>query len=138
MNDGCGGECARCARSWQTSLCRSYELRLGMTAALMSLHVAANAKRFAAARVSALERLLARVAMTVDFEAAWARKGLFAGSADVSLLDAGEAGLTRGANVVVVLPWVGCRYGAWCHHWWSGYHLWREVGGKRSLLVHCV
>ena len=43
-----------------------------MTTTLVSLHVAPNAEGFAASVVRALERLLARVAVTVDAQAAGA------------------------------------------------------------------
>lgn len=75
-----------------------------VAATLMTLHVAAHAKGFAAARVRALVRLLARVRVAVDAQAAGATKGLVARRAEVLVLALRvDAALGR-VQVVVMLP----------------------------------
>jgi hypothetical protein len=70
----------------------------------MPFHVASHTKRFAAARLGALVGLLARVAVAVDAQAAWARKGLVACRANVPVLRLRECRLAGRADVVVMLP----------------------------------
>ncbi len=77
--------------------------------ALVTFHVAADAKRLAASQMGTLERLLARVRMGVDPETRRAGEGLVAGLADVAVLGLREGSGRRGGDVVVVLPWVGAR-----------------------------
>jgi len=88
----------------------------------MPLHVTTHAKGLPTALMWALERLLARVAMAVNTEAAGARKGFVAGLADVTILGLREAGLRRGRNVMVVLPRVGAARGLEAYrdgdYWW--------------------
>ena len=98
-----------------------------VAAALVSLHVAADAKGFAAAGVRALEGLLARVGVAVDAEPAGPGEGLVAGLADVPVLALGEGRRRRGRDVVVVLPRVGATARAESH----------GDGHRRELLVLC-
>jgi hypothetical protein len=65
--------------------------RRRVAAALVAFHVAAHAKRLAAARVRTLERLLACVAVRVDAQAAGPRESLLARRAHVAILRLGEA-----------------------------------------------
>lgn len=104
-----------------------------MAAALMPLHVAAYAECLSAPGMRALERLLARVTVTVDAQAARSGKGFVASWANVSILRLREVGLARGADVVMVLPRVG---GVLCRL--SGHgdvHLRWEIRRKRPLMV---
>lgn len=71
---------------------------------LVTLHVAANAECLAAARLRALERLLASVRVAVDAETARAAEGLVAGLADVTVLALGEEVTRSRVEIVVVLP----------------------------------
>ncbi len=76
----------------------------GVAATLVTLHVAAHAKGFAAARMRALVRLLARVRVAVDPQAARSAKRLVARRAEVLVLALRvDAALGR-VQVVVVLP----------------------------------
>jgi len=72
---------------------------------LVSLHVASDAKGFAAPSVRTLEWFLACVAVAVDFETAGAGKRFSARGADIAVLDACIVGLIM-CDVVVVFPWV--------------------------------
>jgi hypothetical protein len=78
-----------------------------VAATLVTLHVAADAEGLAAARVRALEGLLAGVAVAVDAQGTGTGEGLVASRADVAVLALGEAGSSRRRDVVVVLPGVG-------------------------------
>ena len=60
--------------------------RASMTAAFVALHITAHAESLSTSRVRALERLLAGVRMTVDFQARRSRKSLVARLADVAVL----------------------------------------------------
>lgn len=73
----------------------------------MPLHVAPHAKRLAAPRLRALERLLARVRVAVDPQRARPRERLATRLADVAVLALRERRRRRRRDVVVVLPWVG-------------------------------
>lgn len=73
-----------------------------MTTPLMPLHIAPDTKSFGAAHVRALERLLARVRMAVDFETRGPAEGLVARGADVAVLRGREGRGRGGADVVVV------------------------------------
>lgn len=77
-----------------------------VAAALVALHVAADAEGFATAGVRALERLLARVRVAVDSQRARARERLVARLAHVSVLRLRERRCRRRRDVVVVLPWI--------------------------------
>lgn len=57
-----------------------------VTASFMSLHVTPYRECLAAAIVGASERLLARVAVTVDLQAGWPAEGFVACGANVSIL----------------------------------------------------
>ena len=57
-----------------------------MATSLVTLHVAANAKRFATSRVWALEGLFSRVRVAVDAKAAWSAKCLVTCRADIAVL----------------------------------------------------
>lgn len=119
-----------------------------MAALLVPLHVTVHAKRLAAAAMRALERLLARVAMAVDLEAAGARKRLAARRAQIAVLRRRKRGRAAGrANVVVVFPgvWCGNVRLRGCHtlqgsggqdgDWHDGWRKWR-IEWQWSLLVH--
>ena len=86
----------------------------------MPLHVAPHAKRLAAPRVRALERLLARMRVAVDPQRARPRERLVARRADVTVLALGERRGGRGRDVVVVLPRVGARRRAQADGDWHG------------------
>lgn len=101
----------------------------------MSFHVAAYAKGLAASRLWALVWLLTRMAVAVDAQAAWARKGLVASRADVAVLWLGELRLARRADVVVVLPRVGAVGGRAGNRYWQRHRVWLEVGRQRTLGV---
>jgi hypothetical protein len=99
----------------------------------MSLHVAADAEGLAASRVRALERLLSRVRVAVDSEAAGAAEGLVACLADVAILALRErAAMRRVHVVVVVLPRVAADGRG---HSRLDSQRWRERLRKRSLVV---
>jgi hypothetical protein len=89
-----------------------------MTAAFVALHVATDAKRLSAARMGALEWLLAGMAVAVDPETARPRKRLVASGADVSILRLWVCRLTRRADVMVMLPGVSSR-GTWRGRKWQ-------------------
>lgn len=120
-----------------SSLCRQGGTGSRVATSLVSLHVAAHAERFATSRLRALVGLLACVTVTVDAQAAWPREGLVASRADVPILRLGKLRLARGANVVVVLPWVGAVRSRAGHRSRQGYRVWLEVGRKRALRIHC-
>lgn len=77
-----------------------------MTAALVTLHVTPDAKSFATAGLSTLVRLLARVTVAVNSQAAGTRERLVTCRANVAVLRLGESGLAGCADVVMMLPWV--------------------------------
>jgi hypothetical protein len=107
-----------------------------VAASLVPFHVAAYAESFATSRLRALVGLLARVTMAVNAQTARPREGLVAGGADVAVLRLGKLRLAGGANVVMVLPWVGAvggRAGHRCRQW---HRVRLEVGGKRALRIH--
>lgn len=106
-----------------------------MAAALVTLHVAADAEGLAAAGVRALEGLLAGVGVAVDAEGRRAGEGLVAGLADVAVLALGEGRRGGGGDVVVVLPRVGARVGT--HADGDGGHG-RELLGQRALVVEAL
>lgn len=88
------------------SLCRDGGARRRVTAALVTLHVASYAESFPAARLRTLVRFFPRMAMAMNAQATWPRKGLVAGRANVSILRLGECGLAGRADIVVMLPWI--------------------------------
>jgi hypothetical protein len=104
-----------------------------VAAPLVALHVASDTESLATARLRTFVWLLAGVAMAVDAQAAWSREGLVASRADVSILRLREGGLTRGADVVVVLPRVRA---VARRRRQRQRHLRLEVGRQRSLPVH--
>ena len=57
-----------------------------MAAPLVSFHVASDAESFATSRLGTLVWFLARMAVTVDSEAAGPREGFVAGRTDVAVL----------------------------------------------------
>jgi hypothetical protein len=77
---------------------------IGVTATLVSLHVASNAEGLSASCVWALVRLLSGVRVRVDPQAARSGEGLAARLADVSILRLREGSLAGVANVVMMLP----------------------------------
>lgn len=67
-----GSDQAGVCKLYKPLLCGSHEASLCVASPFVSLHVAADAESLPTTRVSAFERLLARVTVTVDLEAAWA------------------------------------------------------------------
>lgn len=102
-----------------------------MTTPLMPLHITPDAKSLTTSLVRAQERLLARVAVAVDLEAAGARESFVARRADVAVLHA-RVGLVL--RHVVVVPCVVRGENAGGYHWGCDYGWW-EVRGQRSLGV---
>lgn len=96
-----------------------------MTTPLMPLHITPDAKSLTTSLVRAQERLLARVAVAVDLEAAGARESFVARRADVAVLHA-RVGLVLG-DIVVVPRIVGADHARW-HHRGCNYRRW-EVRG---------
>jgi hypothetical protein len=98
IRDGCFKMCgcSLCCRDGGTSR--------GVTSPLMPFHVATHTERFATSRLRALVRLLARVTVAMDTQAARSRECLVACRADVAILGLRKGRLTGGTNVVVVLP----------------------------------
>jgi hypothetical protein len=99
-----------------------------MAPPLVPLHIAANTKGFSAARVRALERLLAGVRVAVNFQARGSREGFVAGRTDVAFLGLRVSRVRRGSDVVVVLPGVCGGHGG------RGVRLWREARGQWTLV----
>lgn len=122
--------------SIEMSLCREGRARGGMAATLVAFHVTPYAEGLSTARLRALVGFLPSVAMAVDAKAARSRKGLVTGRADVSILRLGKRRLAGGADIMVMLPWVGARCArAWDRHR-ERHALWLEMRRQRSLRVH--
>lgn len=83
-----------------------------MASPFVSLHIRAHRKCLATARLWALVRLLASVAMAVNAQTAWSREGLVASGANVAILGLRKRRLAGSADVMMVLPWVGA-VGRW-------------------------
>lgn len=99
-----------------------------MTAALMTLHIAAHAERLSAACMCASEWLLASVAMRVNSETGWTRKSFVACTTDIALVVLRVLCCGRKWEVVVMLPaLMGDR---WEHGWlWWNKWWWSHWGG---------